>query len=143
MYHSSQICAGKNIVNGNFYKEVIKRSIARVHRVRPKFQESGSCCLLHDNAPAHSSGVVSKFLAKRGISVLSIHPTALIYRRLTFLVPKLKIAMKGIRFEAISSIKQIVTRKLKAIREEAFSREFDALYERCKQYSEAGRDYIE
>jgi hypothetical protein len=64
----------KQTVNNKFYNEVIKRLIARVHRVRPEFQESGSWHLLHDNAPAHSSGVVSEFLAKRGIPMLS-HPS--------------------------------------------------------------------
>jgi transposase len=67
------LCRKKQTVNGKFYKEVIKRLIARVHRVRPVFQESGSWYLLHDNAPEHSSDVVSEFLAKRGIPVLS-HP---------------------------------------------------------------------
>jgi hypothetical protein len=61
----------KQIVNGKFYQNMIKRLIARVHRVRPEFQESGPRYFLHDNAPAHSSGVVSEFLAKRGISMLS------------------------------------------------------------------------
>lgn len=32
----------KQTVNGKFYKEVIKRLIARVHRIRLEFQESGS-----------------------------------------------------------------------------------------------------
>jgi histone-lysine N-methyltransferase SETMAR len=63
----------KQTVNGKFYKKVIKRPIGRVHRVRPEFQESGSWYLLQDNAPAHSSGVVSEFLAKRRIPVLP-HP---------------------------------------------------------------------
>jgi hypothetical protein len=65
---------GNHTVNGKFYKETIKGLIARVHRVRPEFQENGPWYLLHDNAPAHSSVVVSEFLAKRGIPVLS-HPT--------------------------------------------------------------------
>jgi hypothetical protein len=51
--------------------------------------------------------------------------------------------MKGTRFEAVSSIQQTVMRELKAIREEAFSRAFDSLYEGCKLYAEAGGDYIE
>jgi hypothetical protein len=54
----------KQTANGKFYKDVIKRWNAQVHRIRPEFQESGSWYLLHDNALAHSSGVVSKFLAK-------------------------------------------------------------------------------
>jgi hypothetical protein len=45
-------------------EEMIKRLLARVHRVRPEFQESGSWYLLHDNEPAHYSGVISEFLAK-------------------------------------------------------------------------------
>jgi hypothetical protein len=62
-----------------------------------------------------------------------IHPTRLIQRRLSFLFPKLKIGTEGARFQAVSSIQQTVTGELKAIREEAFSRAFDSLYERCKR----------
>jgi hypothetical protein len=58
-------------MNGKFNKELIKRLVARVNRVRPEFQERGSPYLLHDIAPAHSSGFVSKILAKRGAPVLS------------------------------------------------------------------------
>jgi hypothetical protein len=47
--------------------------------------------------------------------------------------------IKGMRFEAVSLIQQIVARELKTIREEAFSRAFDSMYERCKRCAEAGR----
>jgi hypothetical protein len=46
-----------------------------------------------------------------------------------FLFPKLKTATKGTRFEAVPSIQQTVTRELKAIREDVFSRASDSLYE--------------
>jgi hypothetical protein len=46
-----------------------------------------------------------------------------------FLLPKLKIVMKGTRFKTVSSIQQTVTRELKVIREEAFSQAFDSLHE--------------
>jgi hypothetical protein len=58
------------------------------------------------------------------------------------LFPKLKIAMKGTRFKAVSSFQQTLTRELKAIREEAFSRAFDSLYERYKCCAVAGGNYI-
>jgi hypothetical protein len=45
-------------------------------------------------------------------------------------------------FEAVSLIQQTVKKELKAIREEAFSRVFDLLYELCKR-AEASGDYIE
>jgi hypothetical protein len=67
------LCRKKQTVNGKFYKEIIRRSMDRVHCVRTEFQESGSSYLLHDNALAHSSGFVCEFLTKRGISFLS-HP---------------------------------------------------------------------
>jgi hypothetical protein len=51
--------------------------------------------------------------------------------------------MKGTGFEACSLIQHTVTRELKAIREEAFSRAFGSLYERCKRCEEAARDRIE
>jgi transposase len=60
-----------------------------------------------------------------------------------FCFPKLKIAMKGTRFEAVSSIPQSVTRELKTIREEAFSQAFDSLYGRYKRCAEASGNYIE
>jgi hypothetical protein len=54
----------KQTVNGEFYKEVIRRLIAGVHRVGPEFQESGSWYLLHENAPAHSSVFSSRVLGE-------------------------------------------------------------------------------
>jgi hypothetical protein len=41
------------------------------------------------------------------------------------LFPKLKTAMKGTRFKAVSSIQQTVMRELKVIQEEAFFQAFD------------------
>jgi hypothetical protein len=92
----------KQTVNGKFYKEAIKRLLARVHHVRPEFQESGSWYHLHDNALVHSSGVVSEFLAKRGIPVLSQPPYLSVLAPADFVfLCKLKIAMKGTRFETV------------------------------------------
>jgi histone-lysine N-methyltransferase SETMAR len=94
----------KPIVNVKFYKENFNRSIARVHQVRPESQESESWFLLYDNAPAHSSGVVSEFLAKRGIPMLSHPPHSPELTPADFcLFSKLKIAMKGTRFDPTNS----------------------------------------
>jgi transposase len=80
---------------------VIKRLIARVHCFRPDFQENGSWYLLHDDAPAHSSGVVAEFLAERRIPVLSHSPYSPNLALADFLFTKLKIVMKGTRFEDV------------------------------------------
>jgi transposase len=120
----------KQTVNGKFYKETIKRLMARVHRVRPEFRERGSWYLPPDNAPAYSSGFVSEFLAKRRIPVLYHPPNSHDLAPADFyLFPKLKIAMKGTRFEGVPLIQETLTRELKVIWEEALSRAFDSLYE--------------
>jgi hypothetical protein len=48
----------KQTGNGKFHKEAIKRLAARAHCVSLSFRK-----VPHDNAPAHSSGAVSEFLA--------------------------------------------------------------------------------
>jgi hypothetical protein len=44
----------------------------------------------------------------------------------------LKTVMKGTRFEALSLIQQTVTKELKEIWEEVFSRAFDLLFQQCE-----------
>jgi hypothetical protein len=133
----------KQTVNGKLYKEVIKRWIARVHRVGLSFRKVGPgifCTTMHRSIfPSLSPS----FWRNEGSQCYPIHPTPLIWRRPAFFFHKLKIAMKAMRFEAVASIQQTVKRELKAIREEAFSREFDSLCERCKPCAEAREDYIE
>jgi hypothetical protein len=68
----------KQTVNGKFHKELIKRLVSRVHRVRPEFQESGFWYLLHDNAQAYSSGLASSFGRNEGFPCQHIHHIALI-----------------------------------------------------------------
>ena len=60
-------------VNKEFYKEVLKRLLARMRRIREQLYDSGDWFLLHDNAPVHSSILVQQYLAKRGVTCLS-HP---------------------------------------------------------------------
>jgi hypothetical protein len=52
----------KQILNAEFYEEVIKRLIGRFHLVGHEFQECWSWYLLHDNALAHFLGVISEIL---------------------------------------------------------------------------------
>jgi hypothetical protein len=91
-----RLCA-RQIADDKFDKEVIKRLIARVHRV-----ESGSWYLLTNNAAKHSYCIVSQFLVIQGIPLLS-HPPHFPDLGLPdfFLFPRLKNAMKGTRFEFV------------------------------------------
>jgi hypothetical protein len=66
-------------------------------------------------------GVVSEFLPKRGMPILSHPPYPSDLELADFLLfPKLTIVMKGARCEAVSLVQQTVTREPKAMREKAF-----------------------
>jgi hypothetical protein len=86
----------EQIVNGKFYKEML----AWVYLVRSEFQKSGLWYLQHDKEPAYSSGVDLRVISSTLLPQFSAG----------FLFPKLKIAMKGTRFDAVSSSQQTVKR---------------------------------
>jgi hypothetical protein len=50
-----------------------------------------------------------------------------------FLLPRLKIIMKGARFAEVVAIQELVTAVLRSIPKESFVGSFQKLYERCQQ----------
>jgi len=70
--HKKFVPAGQT-VNSAFYKEVLKRLLRRIHRVRPGLHRTRQWMLLHDNAPAHCAICVHQFLAQSGVPFLD-HP---------------------------------------------------------------------
>ena len=54
-----------------FYIGVIKHLLARIHRVRPEYRKKESWCLLHDNASAHRSMLITDFFTKNGILMIN------------------------------------------------------------------------
>ena len=108
-------------VNKEYYVEVLKRLRNAVRRKLLRFWSSGDWPFHHDNAPAHSSNLVHQFLAKHKIVQLrqpsyspDIAPCDF------FMFPKMKMALKGKRFDDIETIQSNATRELKAIPKSAF-----------------------
>ena len=60
-----------------------------------------------------------------------------------FLFPKLKLKMKGKRYESKEEIESAVTRELDNIQVEAFQKAFTNLYTRAKRCIELRGDYVE
>lgn len=60
-------------VNKIFYRDVMDRLLKRIRRVRPEYADSGKWYLLHDNAPAHASTLVTQYLAQRRVIIIN-HP---------------------------------------------------------------------
>ncbi|UYV65965.1 hypothetical protein LAZ67_3006016 [Cordylochernes scorpioides] len=96
--HKEFVPAGQTIT-GEYYLNVLKRLIARIRRIRPEYHDEDSWCLLHDNAPSHSSLIVRRFLAKNNVCVLNHSPYSPDLAPCDFyLFPKIKLKLKGCFF---------------------------------------------
>ncbi|UYV65759.1 hypothetical protein LAZ67_3005353 [Cordylochernes scorpioides] len=92
--HKEFVPAGQTIT-GEYYLNFLKRLIARIRRIRPEYRDEDSWCLLHDNAPSHSSLIVRRFLAKNNVCVLNHPPYSLYLAPCDFyLFPKIKLKLK-------------------------------------------------
>ena len=116
-----QFAARGQTINEEYYVEVLKRFRDAVRRKWPCFWSSGDWLLHHDNAPAHSSNLVQQFLAKHKIvqfrqPLYSPDIASCDFR----MFPKLKMALKGKRFDVIEAIQSNATHELKAIPKSEF-----------------------
>jgi hypothetical protein len=90
-------------VNGKFYCDILKRLRESIRCKRPDKWKNNNWFLHHDNAPAHTS-LVRQFLVSKNTTVI---PHPLFARPRTcdfFLFPKMKLRLKGRRFDTIEEI---------------------------------------
>jgi predicted N-formylglutamate amidohydrolase len=107
----------KNI-NKECYLEVLRRLRDAVRRKVPHLWTAGTRQLHHDNAPAHSSQLIQTFLAKHNIPVFQQAPYSPDMASCDFwLFPRLKMQLKGTRFESRDDIIRNTTAKLYSIPE--------------------------
>jgi len=71
--HHQYVPDGQTI-NREFYVEVLRCLRESVRRKRPEKWRDGDWILYHDNAPAHTSHFVQRFLAKHGTAQLQQPP---------------------------------------------------------------------
>ena len=109
-------------VNKEFYLEVVRRL---VRLKRPEKWRDGDWILQHNNAPAHSSRLVQKFLATHGTAQLQQPPYSPDLAPCDFfLFPRLKTVLKGHRLEAMEDIKRNSTKTLLDMPKEEFAKCF-------------------
>ena len=131
-------------ITKEYYIDVLRRLRDAVRRKRPEFKESGSWKLHHDNAPAHSAHVVQQFLAKHGIPVVSQPPYSPDLAPCDFfLFPKIKMALKGKRFQDVDEIKQNATEQLREVSKNDFHRCFQKWQERWRTCMDSEGAYFE
>ena len=131
-------------INTKYYVELLKRLRDVVRRKRSRFWSSGDWLLHHDNAPAHSSNLMQHFLAKHEIIQLRQPSYSPDIAPCDFwMFPKLKMALKGKRFDDIETIQSNATRELKAIPKSAFEDCFKMWKHRWKLVVQSNGDYFD
>ena len=104
-------------------------NIFYVRRKRPEKWANGFI-LHHDNAPCHTSFLVRQFLSNKNIMVCPHPPYSPDLALCDFwLFPKVKMTMKGKRFESIQDIEAATTAQLKTLMKEDFQNCFSKLQE--------------
>ncbi|GFW73979.1 putative DD34D transposase [Trichonephila clavipes] len=125
--HKEFVLTGQAIT-GQYYLAVLKRLMARILRTRPEYWIENSWCLVHENAPSHTSLVARRFLAQNNVCVLNHPPYS---PNLTpgdySLFSKLKMKLKGCYFEDISILQVAATHSSPAIPQRDLQQTFHSL----------------
>jgi len=108
-------------VNAEYYKGVLDRQISQIRRVRPALYRTRDFFLLHANDPAHSAAKIRQLLTQKQVATLN-HPqySPDLSPPFYFLFPKVKLQLKGARFDTIEDILKAVTDQLNKIHAEDF-----------------------
>ena len=87
----------------------------------PELWQEKSWLLHYENAPTHYAMNIRQFMADRNIAVLEQPPYSFDLSPCNFLrFSKLKMIMKGIRFQGVEANTKAVTTELKGIPEKSF-----------------------
>lgn len=131
-------------VNKEYYLAVMRRLREAIRKKRPDLWKENSWILHHDNAPAHTALVVSQFLAKNSTNIINQAPYSPDMAPCDFfLFPRLKLPLRGTRFETIEAIKENSLRELKAIPSAAYKTCMENWIKRWHACIAAGGEYFE
>lgn len=131
-------------VNKEYYLSVMRRLREAVRLKRSDLWRDNSWFMHHDNAPAHTALVLRDHFAKNSTHILPQPPYSPDLAPCDFwLFAKLKIPLRGHRFDRIEEIEAETKKALKAIPKEDFSKCFDEWKNRWHKCIGAEGDYFE
>ena len=131
-------------VNSKFYCKVLRRLHEKLRRHRPQLWREQTWLLHHDNAPSHTSFLTHQFLAKNKIAVIPHPPYSPDLAPCDFfLFPKMKLKLKGRRFDTIEEIQAELQRVLDTLTEKCFQEVFQKWRRQSDQCLHAGGNYFE
>ena len=130
-------------VNSGFCCNVLRRLLENVRRRRLRLWQEQT--LLHrDNAPSHTSVFNHQFLAKNKMAVIPTHHTPLIWHPVTSsYFQKMKLNLKGRRFDTIEEIQAESQRVIDTLIERDFQEAFQKLRRRWERCLHAGGNYFQ
>ena len=131
-------------VNKEYYLQVMRNLREAICQRLPDLWKNKNWLLHHDNAPAHTSLLVGKFLAKNNTLIM---PQPLYSPDLApcdyFLFPKLKRPIKGRRYDTIEEIKAASKEELNKITKNDFLKCFEDWKKRWHKCIFSDGDYFE
>ena len=121
-------------INKEYYVEVLREFRKRFRRKRPALFKSGQW---HFH-------LVTDYLTKMGIKTVPHSPYSTDLPPCDFwLFPKLKVKLRGCRYETIEGMKEAMTKVIDTLTQEDFHGAFQILLERYNKCIAAGGDYFE
>lgn len=131
-------------VNSAYYCDVLRRLRENVRRRRPELWRQGNWLLHHDNAPCHTSLLTRTFLAQNNMAVVPHPPYSPDLAPCDFaLFPKLKLKLKGRRFDTLERIQEASLAVINTLKEQDFQKVFDQWQKRWDRCVRADGNYFE
>ena len=112
-------------VNAKFYCDILRRLREDMRRKRPGKWRTNNWVLHRDNAPAHTALAGQHFLASKDMTVVPHPPYSPDFAPCDFfLFPKMKIKLKGRRFDTVEEIQAESQKVLNTLTQKDFQDSF-------------------
>ena len=134
---------GKSIT-GKYYKDVVLKKLKKYYQKRCPATGFKHVRLLHDNAPAHTSAIVTAFFKKEKVTVLP-HPPRIpqTLPHVIFWFPKLKAFLAGRKYQSRQALGSAIHQYLITVPKSAYRDAFKKLKHRLKLCISSHGEYFE
>ena len=134
---------GKSIT-GKYYKDVVLKKLKKYYQKRRPATGFKHVRLLHDNAPAHTSAIVTAFLKKEKVTVLPHPPYSPDLAPCDFfLFPKLKSFLAGPKYQSRQALGSAIHQYLITVAKSAYRDAFKKWIHRLKFCISSHGEYFE
>ena len=134
---------GKSIT-GKYYKDVVLKKLKKNYQKRRPATGFKHVRLLHDNAPAHTSAIVTAFLKKEKVTVLPHPPYSPDLAPCDFfLFPKLKAFLAGRKYQSRQALGSAIHQYLITVPKLAYRDAFKKWIHRLKLCISSPGEYFE